>query len=147
MFPRCHPERSKGPRPLDILSMKSRGLRANLSCGRVARNTGILPVSSNGHLAWSRTSRLGSLHYPSGSPRRIRPRRTGSLRHFGCGFAAVGGLSSTKRVDPRDIAADNQRVNVVCALVSGDALKVHEVADHRVTIRDSRGAEYVARLA
>jgi hypothetical protein len=32
----------------------------------VARNTGILPVSSNGHPAWSRPSRLGSLHDLSG---------------------------------------------------------------------------------
>src|SRR5438876_1143962 len=53
-------------------------------CGRVTRNIGILPVSSTRHLAWSVMSRLatgrvrpagglGSLHDPSGSPRRIRP--------------------------------------------------------------------------
>jgi hypothetical protein len=33
---------------------------------RVARNIGILPVSSNGHPAWSAMSRLGSLRDASG---------------------------------------------------------------------------------
>jgi len=56
----------------------------NFPGSRAGRNIGILPVSSNGHPAWSRTSRLatgrvrpaggqGSLHDLSGSPRRVRP--------------------------------------------------------------------------
>jgi hypothetical protein len=45
----------------------------DFSCGRVARNIGILPVSSNGHPAWSAMNRLGSLRDASGSPQRIRP--------------------------------------------------------------------------
>jgi hypothetical protein len=40
-------------------------------------NTGILPVSSNGHPAWSRMSRLGSLHDLSGwKPKLLRLRRS-----------------------------------------------------------------------
>src|SRR5438094_10020337 len=38
-------------------------------------------------------------------------------------------------------------MDVMCAFVCGDALKVHEVPDDGVTIRDSSGAQYVARLA
>jgi hypothetical protein len=47
------------------------------ACGGVARNTGILPVSSDGHPAWSRMSRLGSLLDLSGwKPKLLRLRRS-----------------------------------------------------------------------
>ena len=49
-----------------------------MNIGRVTSNTGILPVSSNGHPAWSRMSRLGSLHDLF---------RLDSLSYFGCGGA------------------------------------------------------------
>jgi hypothetical protein len=59
-----------------ILSMEIFAACANFSYGRVTGNTGILPVSSNGHPAWSRMSRLGSLHDLSGwKPKLLRLRR------------------------------------------------------------------------
>ena len=60
-----------------LLSMKTLAACANFSYGRVTGNTGILPVSSNGHPAWSRMSRLGSLHDLSGwKPKLLRLRRS-----------------------------------------------------------------------
>src|SRR6266446_3818424 len=52
-----------------------------------------------------------------------------------------------KSINPCDIATDNQCVNVVCAFVRGDALKVHEMSDNGIAICDARGAKYVARDA
>ena len=55
--------------------------------------------------------------------------------------------SYPKRVDPRDIASDDQRVDVVRSFVRGDTFKVHHVANHRVAISNPCGAEYVPGFA
>src|SRR5438093_11871471 len=55
--------------------------------------------------------------------------------------------SAAEGTDPRDIATHDQCVNVVCAFVRGDTLKVHEMPDNGVSISDACGAEDVTRLA
>ena len=106
----------------------------------MARNTGILPVSSNGPSCLVANKQAGKPALPvrfaaanpsaaDWKPKLLRLR-----------VAAVGGLSSAKRVDPRDIAADHQRVDVMRAFVCGHAFKVHQMSDHGVTIGDPGGA-------
>src|SRR5438105_15851303 len=56
-------------------------------------------------------------------------------------------ISPSKCVRPRDVATDDQCVNIVRTFVCRHGLKVHEMTDDGVAICDTRGAEYVARLA
>src|SRR6267142_4676220 len=63
-------------------------------------------------------------------------------------FARNDGIpgSTAKSTDPRNVAADDQRVDVVRAFVCGNGLKIHDMADHGVAIGYAGGAENVARL-
>jgi hypothetical protein len=63
-------------------------------------------------------------------------------------FARNNGIpaSTAKGTDPRNVAADDQRMDVVRAFVCGDGLKIHDMADHGVAIGNAGGAEDVARL-
>src|SRR5438132_5014885 len=55
--------------------------------------------------------------------------------------------SPAERIDARDVMADDQCMDVVRAFVGVDSLKVHEMPNHGIAIRDARGTKYVAGLA
>src|SRR5262249_12161882 len=52
--------------------------------------------------------------------------------------------SHAERVEARDVAADDQRVDVVRPLVGVDRLEIHHVPDDRVLVHDAGGAQDVA---
>src|SRR6266851_5215100 len=53
--------------------------------------------------------------------------------------------SSVKGACACDIAAEDERLNVVSALISVDGFEVQHVTNHWVLVHDAVGAEHVAR--
>src|SRR5271165_5019345 len=56
-------------------------------------------------------------------------------------------LSSLERVNPRHARPDNQRVNVVCALIRFHRFQIHQMPHDRVIVSHSVGSEDVAGQA
>src|SRR2546425_9899472 len=57
-------------------------------------------------------------------------------------MTAIGEVASdAEGVESRDVLADDQRVDIVGALVRVERLEVHHVADDGVLVNDARGAQ------
>src|SRR5260370_2478300 len=65
---------------------------------------------------------------------------------FSCAFVTnfLGAPFASKRADPSNVFAQNQRVNIVCAFVSLDRFQVHHVAHDGIIVGDAVAAENIA---
>src|SRR6185369_4950558 len=59
--------------------------------------------------------------------------------------AMANPYGSANRVEPRQVASDDQRMHVVRAFVRIHGLEIQHVADHRILVDDAVRAETVAR--
>src|SRR5438094_361277 len=70
------------------------------------------------------------------------------LAHSIINLVNVGHLSSAaESIEPGDIVADDQGVNIMRALVGVNAFQVHQMTNHGVAICDSDRAQNVTRFA